>query len=153
MDDLLNKLENQYHQIDFLLRNLSSDFIQERHRLEKWSIHEHLAHLGRYHEIFLERIEKIIELESPKFGRYSAEKDEFYQPWVELNTSSILKQTKELRSTIFIKIKELDEEAIQRKGEHPKLGNINIEEWVAFFLLHETHHFYTIFWLVFENRK
>ena len=41
----------------------------------KWSAHEQLAHLARYHQVFLQRIDRILSEQAPEFPRYRAEYD------------------------------------------------------------------------------
>jgi hypothetical protein len=36
---------------------------------------------------------------------------------------------------------------LERIGIHKKFGNLNIIQWLEFFVLHEAHHIYTIFQL------
>jgi hypothetical protein len=34
---------------------------------------------------------------------------------------------------------------LNRTGEHPVFGKMNMIKWLHFFLLHEAHHLFTIF--------
>ena len=147
------KLKHQYNYLHQLIAELSDAFIKTSFNDGKWSIHEHIAHLGRYHEIFLQRLEQILKGHSPTFERYIAENDIIYSSWVELDTNEIIKKTQQLRDEIFKRIDVLNEAEKLRTGVHPKLGNLDIFKWVDFFLLHETHHFYKIFWLIHENNS
>jgi len=152
MNELLKlRLLHQYDQLDTLVKDLSENFIQKRHKPDKWSIHENIAHLGRYHEIFINRIENIIKEEQASFGRYNAIEDAFFETWIELSTKETMRKTKELRKILVEKVLNLEEQQLNRTGIHPALGHMNIMEWTEFFLLHESHHFYTIFWLAHEN--
>lgn len=143
-----HRLLNQYNQIDFLLANLSEYFLTKRHNPEKWSVHENLAHLGRYQEFFSERLERILTENEPQFGRYRAEEDAVFEIWTSKKTFEIIIGTKQARRKIAEKLMSLNESQLTRTGIHPKLGKMDISGWVEFFLLHEHHHFYTIFWWV-----
>ena len=57
---LIYKLNNQYDWLLSLLENLDNTFLKTPPIPQKWSIQEHLAHLGRYHEIFFERLTVIL---------------------------------------------------------------------------------------------
>lgn len=50
----------------------------------KWSAHEQLAHLARYHQIFLQRIDRILSEQAPEFSRYRAEDDPDWPAWTSL---------------------------------------------------------------------
>ncbi len=74
----LQRCETQLQ--DFLaeaLRGESLDSIANQTVAGKWSAHENLAHLARYHQVFLQRIEKLSEEDfertgvHPKFGEMS----------------------------------------------------------------------------------
>ena len=54
------RLRNQYDQLEDLIHGLSAQFMVKRHEAEKWSIHENIAHLARYHEIFMDRTDRIL---------------------------------------------------------------------------------------------
>ncbi len=140
-----DQLLSQHHQIPYLIKGFSEVFLIKRHQPEKWSIKENIAHLGRYQEIFLNRINLILKTENPQFGRYKAEKDSDFQKWLDLNQEEILERLKRDRRKINELIFSLKNAQLQRKGTHPKFGTMDIVKWIEFFLLHESHHFYTIF--------
>ena len=144
------RLQNQYQQVIRLIDGLDETFISCRHRPDKWSIKENLAHLGRYHEIFMHRIESILGMNQPEFGRYRAENDPDFSTWKALETALITERTIQLRATATKELETLHDHYLKRQGKHPKLGLLSIEEWTEFFLLHESHHIYTVFWLVNE---
>lgn len=153
-DNLSYRIENQYNQIDFLLKGLTKTFLIKRHRPEKWSIHENLAHLGRYQEVFEDRMNQILRVENPLFGRYKAEEDPRFEDWVALQPFDLIEKTKHQRQELALFLLALNDQQLTRTGAHPILGSMNIATWVEFFLLHENHHFYTILWLVQEfDRK
>ena len=60
----------------------------------------------------------------------------------------ILRDTKEFRAELVNYVTALSEEELQRTGQHPLHGALTIPDWITFFLLHESHHQYTIFRLV-----
>jgi DinB superfamily len=47
----------------------------------KWSVTENIAHLGRYHEVFIERLHRLLSEEAPEFDAYSAEADPEWAAW------------------------------------------------------------------------
>lgn len=148
MDKFLK--DNLNNQLGFLLRqieNVEESFLEQRPIPHKWSIREHLAHLARYQEIFLTRLEVILKEESPSLERYKAENDPGFQEWCHFSVTEIIKKITSGRLEIIERIKQLSEQQIQQIGIHPKLGPMNLEDWTSFFLLHEAHHTYAIFGL------
>lgn len=97
-ESLKFRLLHQYDQLDNLVKGLSENFIQTRHKPDKWSIHENIAHLARYQEIFINRLENIINEEQPNFGRYNADEDDLFENWVQLSIEDIIRKTKEMRN-------------------------------------------------------
>ena len=142
-----DKLQNQYSEVELLIGGLKEDFILKRHRPEKWLIHENLAHLGRYQEVFQSRINKILTDPTPVFNRYSAELDDHFIEWTAKDHSTIIRHSKEFRMDMSEFLLSLSETQLSRQGIHSKLGPMNIEEWIQVFLLHESHHIYAIFGL------
>lgn len=138
-------LTSQYQFLLEELENVEDVFLKKHHIPEKWSIHEHLAHLGRYHEVFFARLNLILNNEVPILERYVANNDDGFLPWSKLSTVAIITKTLKKRSEIFLLLKQLGDWQLKRIGIHPKLGKMTIEDWVSFFILHESHHLYAIF--------
>ena len=102
MNDFLK--HNLANQLAFLLRqveNVDKDFLKKRPIPQKWSIKEHLAHLGRYQEIFLERIAVILRGETPYLERYRADDDPFFYDWCHWSSATIIEKTILDRQTII----------------------------------------------------
>lgn len=148
MDNFLtDNLKNQFAFLVRELENVDKVFLKKHPIPLKWSIHEHLAHLGRYQEIFLERLAVMLNEEAPYLERYKAENDPKFYDWCEWTSEEIIEKAILIRKEIIDKILDLTTEKIQQIGIHPKLGRMNVVEWTTFFLLHETHHIYAIFGL------
>ena len=112
---------------------------------DKWSIHENVAHLGRYQEIFDERLHEILVQSKPRFNRYVSVLDESFFRWKAYPKSIVLSKLKSRRIMLIDRLSHLTDDQLQRTGQHPKFGSMSIIDWTEFFLLHETHHIYTIF--------
>jgi uncharacterized damage-inducible protein DinB len=111
----------------------------------KWSIHDHIAHVARYQEFFIERINIILENDTPVFERYKAEDDPFFEGWQERSTGDLIKILNADRQKLFTLIINIPVQKLSRTGIHKKFGEMTIIQWVEFFLLHEAHHLFTIF--------
>ncbi|MGZ4878699.1 MAG: DinB family protein [Candidatus Angelobacter sp.] len=114
----------------------------------KWSAHEQLAHLARYHQIFLQRIDRILAEEAPEFPRYRAEGDPDWPAWSGLPTPQLLVRISSMRAKLMARLRSLSEEDFERTGIHPKFGAMSLALWLEFFLVHEAHHLYVVLQLV-----
>jgi hypothetical protein len=141
---LLNRLTNQPDALDHLLFSLSEAQIRQRPESGKWSIFENMAHLGRYQEVFLERLQQIIVGDMPSFSRYDADNDPGFSYWAELSLQELAERLRGERLTLNAFISILREEQLGYVGLHPAYGPMTVEGWTEFFLLHEAHHLFTI---------
>jgi len=141
---LITRLASQPDALSHLLAGLTEDQIRQRPQSGKWSIFEHLAHLGRYQEVFTDRIQRINTEETPKFSRYVADNDPGFTGWTSLSLNELLERLRGERATLNAFLSILHEEQLTRIAIHPAYGPMTIEGWTEFFLLHEAHHFFTI---------
>jgi hypothetical protein len=111
----------------------------------KWSIHDNVAHLAKYQPVFLERIESMLSRENPVFERYSAESDPEFEIWRRKETNSLVELLNRDRITICNRIHTIKDSELSFTGTHKKFGTITILDWTELFLLHESHHIFTIF--------
>lgn len=111
----------------------------------KWSILEHVAHLARYQEVFLQRLLLILSQENPELERYKADNDPAFPAWQKLSQEEVLKKLKRSRLDLIDFFESLPVYEWDRLGTHPTLGALSMQEWLRFFLLHENHHLYAIF--------
>ncbi len=142
---LLTKLKTQYKEIDELLAALSSEQVLMRPTTDKWSILENVAHLVRYQEVFLQRMLRILSQENPLLERYKAENDPSFAPLQNLSQVEVIKKLERSRLDLIDFFENLPANEWGRLGTHPVLGALSIQDWLRFFLLHESHHLYTIF--------
>jgi hypothetical protein len=141
----LQRCETQLQ--DFLaeaLRDISIDTLSVVKTPGKWSAHENLAHLARYHQIFLQRIDLMLAETAPVFPRYRAEEDPEWASWAGLPTQQVLVRLSSMRAKLMAKLLALNEEDFQRTGVHPKFGEMSLALWIEFFLVHEAHHLYLV---------
>lgn len=141
---LLSRLINQPDALNHLLAGLTEREIRQRPEPTKWSIYENLAHLGRYQEVFIERIEMIITEEVPSFSRYVADNDPGFASWTQFSFQELRGQMKAKRTVLRDFLDNLREDQLTRISLHPAYGPMTIEGWIEFFVLHEAHHLFTI---------
>src|SRR5580704_19099895 len=91
------RLKTQLASVELLFSRATPERIDRRPASGKWSARENLAHIGRYHEIFLERLHHILTERSPQFARYRAEEDPGWQEWASRPFEEIRNQVTALR--------------------------------------------------------
>jgi len=138
------QLRDQLRNFQDTCPNTSVEAWQYKPASGKWSARENMAHLARYHEIFLERLKRIQEEERPQFARYRAEDDPKWGAWAEMETQALRTRIRTLREDVLTAVGRLSDEQTTRTGIHPALGEMNVVQWIEFFLLHEAHHLYAI---------
>ncbi len=148
----MERLKTQHETIEYLLSGLPEESIKRRVIPDKWSIHEQVAHLGRYQEIFWERLQHILTENSPTFAPYRADDEPEFLLWVSYDITKNLEAIKELRRELVALITSLKNEELSLTGTHQRFGAMSIERWVEFFLLHEAHHLFSIFALAGQMR-
>ena len=141
---LLARLRGQLDGLPFILGGASAGQLQRRPPSGKWSAHENLAHLARYHEVFRERLQRILAENRPALGRYRAEEDPGWPPWPARAPDEVERRLRELRSDLIGFVERLTPDQLGRTGVHPLFGELKVPEWIEFFLLHEGHHLYVI---------
>lgn len=143
-ESALLRLETQLDALDAILAGASEERLARRPANGKWSAREQLAHLGRYHEVFLERIDRILAEDSPQLGRYRTEDDPGAAPWFALSVAEIFGRMRERRARLVERVTKLGPAELRRVGFHPAFGEMSLALWIEFFLAHEGHHLYTI---------
>ncbi|AXY76781.1 DinB family protein [Paraflavitalea soli] len=149
---ITTRLQYQHESIQELIAGLSEQELKQRVQPDKWSAFEQIAHLTAYQPLFLKRLYKIVQEDSPGFDRYVAEQDEDFPAMLQKPLMTLLEELAALRLIICKYLTDMPDEVLQRRGRHPKYGLLTIPEWSNFFLLHEAHHLYHVFMLTRELR-
>jgi hypothetical protein len=109
-----------------------------------WSARENLAHLGRYHEIFRQRLATMRAEDQPALGRYRAPDDPGFAAWAALPYAELMARMTKVRGQLADDVRSLTPDELDRRGSHPLFGALPIGGWLDFFLVHEAHHHYTL---------
>lgn len=149
----ISRLELQHQTIYDLIGDLPEETLRRNVIPNKWSAFENIAHLDAYQPIFLRRLERIQQESNPRFERYVAEQDPMFAASLQKRLSQVLADIDTQRSQITAMIMSMDNATLARTAVHPKFGEFSMPLWAEFFLLHESHHLYTIFQLTQELRK
>ncbi len=142
MNPLLTRLELSLTGLPVLLGQATPAQIRQRSRPEQWSAHENLTHLGRYQQIFIQRLQCILSEDNPSIGRYRAEEDPDFALWVGLETAEVVSRTHTLRAEMLELLRSISASDWNRTALHPVYGQRDFSGWLELFLVHEGHHLY-----------
>ena len=142
---LSTRLHYQHKSIMNIVEGLSDEQIRRQVITGKWSIFENIVHLQTYQHVFIERIKQLLDGNNPSFERYSAEADPMFLENCGLSSREILHDLITTRKKMSVEMPKLPETDFEKTAKHPVYGELNLLEWLEFFLLHEAHHLYTIF--------
>jgi fermentation-respiration switch protein FrsA (DUF1100 family) len=142
---LASRLTEQFRTLSDLLEGLTEDDFQRRGPGNAWSAREHLAHLGRYHEVTLMRLQRVRDEAEPSFAQYSAETDPDFEKWLHLSATSVIANMRALRRDLVEVLRGMEMPDLDRIGIHPVFGPLSAKLWIQFFLIHEGHHYYQLF--------
>ncbi|MDE3135127.1 MAG: DinB family protein [Acidobacteriota bacterium] len=152
-ESTLVRLRTQLDSLDAILAGANEGTLGRRPADGKWSAREHLAHLGRYHEVFLERLDRMLSEDRPQLGRYRTEDDPGAGAWFRLPTREVIERMRKLRVRLVERVTKLRPDEFDRIGVHPAFGEMTLGLWLEFFLVHEGHHLYAILKLAREEKK
>ena len=150
---LMARLETQLDTLETVLGAADAQLLARRPPSGAWSAHEHLAHLARHHDVFLDRLRRVVSEDSPTLARYRAEDDPEWPSWSALPTADVFLRLRYLRTRLIQWVKNLRAADASREGVHPLFGAQSVSDMLEFFLLHEAHHLYIAMVRLGEARK
>jgi hypothetical protein len=147
-----NRFATQHLMLDGLLQHATDKQLRQAVMHGKWSVHEQLAHLGRYQEVFAGRVNEIVMASAPAFPRYVAGEDPGFAIWKRRAVKANLDLLKAQRKILSDRFSGMGATTLHRTGVHVVYGRLTLTEWVEFFLLHEAHHLFEIFKAITSTR-
>jgi hypothetical protein len=136
---------NQHKTLRIYIDDLPPEAIYNRIDDDKFSIHETIAYLTRFHRVFLDRITGMMREVNPYFEVYKPDLDPDFSFSCAKSTGSLLHELFRMRSEIWKTLEEMPDSHYLRVGTHAVLGMMNVSQWVEFFLLHESSRLFRIF--------
>jgi uncharacterized damage-inducible protein DinB len=134
------RLRTQLDCLPIILNGVPENALDRKPLPDKWSARENLAHLARYQEVFLQRIERMRTQDRPPMPRYRAEEDSEWANWAGKSIEAVLKRLRASRIQLIELVEQLPDSDLTRTGVHARFGELTIVQWLEFFLLHEAHH-------------
>ena len=147
------RVAGQFEALDWVITNIDTERFDRRPQADKWSAHEHLAHVACSQHRFLERLRAILTTDRPAFQRYRAEHDPEWPQWQSLSRQLLLERLKTLEEELVTTIGSLSDAQLSRVGLHSTFGAMNVAQWLEFFLLHQAHHVYVVMTLAWQGRR
>lgn len=147
------RMHYQHKALVDLIDGVTDEQIRRQPEPGKWSVFEHIVHLQTYQHRFIERVRRILAEQNPAFERYVADSDPLFQENCSRSSREILQDMISTRKEMAKEILKFPPSDLHKKATHPFYGEMNLVEWVNFFLLHESHHLYSIFRLIAGLKK
>jgi len=140
---VLSRMNTQLAGLPALLESVPRSAF-DRRIAGKWSVTENIAHLGRYHEVFIERVHRLLSEEAPEFDAYSAEGDPEWAEWQGRSFEELMQRLHAARDALVGVLKDLTSDQWARTARHARYGVLSLRGFVELFLVHEGHHLYVI---------
>jgi uncharacterized damage-inducible protein DinB len=139
------RLQYQHKSLLDLIDGLTDEQIRRQIVPGKWCIFENIVHLTTYQHVFILRVKKMMDEENPSFSRYTADTDPIFVENCSKSTREIMQDIVTTRKEMAAGILLFKDTDFDKAGQHPVFGQMNLIQWLNFFLLHEAHHLFTIF--------
>jgi hypothetical protein len=139
------RLQYQHKSIVDIIDGLTDEEVRMRPDPDKWSIFENIVHLQSYQHSFIARIRALLESQNPRFEPYRAEADPLFLENCSKSTREVMQDLLTTRKEMAAGILSFPEHDLDKTAIHSTYGEMNLVNWLHFFLLHEAHHLFTIF--------
>lgn len=142
------RLRTQYLSLGEMTGPVSDEILRQEVHPGKWSALDNIAHLAVFQPIFQRRLQRVADEETPLFEPYAWQEDETFAAYRNLTNRELLAQYRHDREAFIRYVDGLHESDFKRKGRHPVYGSLNVIQLIEMFVLHESHHLFTIFKLL-----
>ncbi|RYY62243.1 MAG: DinB family protein [Chitinophagaceae bacterium] len=149
---ITTRLQYQHKSLIELIDGLSDSQIRMAVNPGKWSIFENIVHLETYQHVFIARVKKMLDEDGVSFPVYSAETDPLFHDHLGKSSHEIIHELMTVRKELSSGMSSFNDNDLSKRGIHPFYGEMNMTGWLNFFLLHESHHLFTIFKLAARTR-
>lgn len=147
------RLQYQHKNLVDIIDGLTEEQVRRPIIAGKWSIFEQIVHLQTYQHTFIGRAKEILKGHEPEFDRYTAEADPAFLENCGKSFREIMQDMISTRKEMANEMLHFSEADFAKKGVHPVFGEMNLQQWINFFLLHEGHHLFSILKLTGELKK
>jgi hypothetical protein len=144
-EQAIARLSSQHQSIRMYIDGLPARTLSKRYLDDASSIHEIIAYLCRYQYVSFERIVSMCRSLNPCFSAYNTENDPQFSFIAAKTTGCLLRELISFRGDMTAFVRGLPPEYGSRVGTHAVFGKMSLNEWLEFFLLHESRELFRIF--------
>lgn len=138
------RLQYQHKNLVDIIDGLSEEQVRQQVVPGKWSIFQQIVHLQTYQHTFIGRVKEILKGHGPVFERYTAEADLQFHENSAKSFREVMQDMITTRKEMANEMLHFSEADFAKKGTHPLFGELNLQQWINIFLLHEGHHLFSI---------
>ena len=144
-EQAISRLSTQHQSIRVYIDGLPAATLHRQYQEDVPPIHEIIAYLCRYQYVWFERVKSMCRNLNPCFSTYDAQKDPHFRFMIAKTNGCLVRELFSFREDITGYIKALPGSYGSRIGTHAVFGRMCLNEWIEFFLLHESRELFKIF--------
>lgn len=142
---IATRLQYQHKSLLDIIDGLTEEQVRIRTNPEKWSIFETIVHLQTYQHVFSGRVREIRSDNRPVFEPYNPNTDPAFIDNCQKSVREVMQDLITTRKEMAAAFLPLSLAELNKTGVHPVFGQMVLQQWLNFFLLHEAHHLFAIF--------
>ena len=127
-----------------IVREIPEEFRKRRPSPEKWSAHEHACHLAEVHPLFFERLELMLNAETPTINPYFPDIHDAPDALLNADLEESLARFADDRKKLVKQLQNLSSEQWQRTANHEEYAHYSIFIMFRHLSLHDYLHIYRI---------
>ena len=127
-----------------LLADMKPERLKQRPSPDKWSAHEHAAHLAVVDHLFLTRLDSMLAEEDPVVVPYSPPSDDEEGALLMRDLGQLLDSFENGRERLVQRLRSLEERQWERSAKHPQYRKYNVRIMFRHAVLHDMLHCYRI---------
>lgn len=139
------RLHYQHKSLIELIDGLSDFQVRQHSNTGQWNIFENIVHITLFQNVIAERLQQILTTEQPQLARYVVEADPLFHEKCSQTTPEIIKELLGARKSLTLSVEKIPADQLGCTGLHPEYGEMNIVQWLNFFLLYEAKLLFDIF--------
>jgi hypothetical protein len=138
---LLKALRETAHAMEALLWELDEDALEQSGDADEWACADVVSHMSAMERRYLERLERIVRMDEPRIAAFDA--DSIGSP-ERVSVYEAIDDLSELRGRTVHLLWSLDDADWRRKGIHPYLGPLSIQDLAREMNEHDLCHLWQL---------
>ena len=127
-----------------LVREVPAAILKTRPAPGKWSAHEHACHLAAVHQLFVDRLERILNDPEPVITPYDPGTDDADDALLSIELNAALEAYDQDRRRLVARLRELSPDDWHRTAEHGEYSHYSVFIMFRHLALHDFFHAYRI---------